>query len=168
MKKFFVVFSLLLTSLACLAQHFNFMGIPIDGSIDVFDSAVKAKGFVSSKEYGVGNTNRDKFYDGIFAGYEVSLLVRAAPKSKNVYSVTVFKDNVSEKEGERMCQYVQKTIEEKYEVNKKIVQGDYDTRYDIGFGHIFVQYRKEQRRVYIEYIDNVNSIILDSEKREDI
>lgn len=168
MKKIFVVFSLLLTSLACHAQHFIFMGIPIDGSIDVFDSAVKAKGFVSSKEFGAENTDRDKFYDGIFAGYDVSLLVRATPRSKIVYSVTAFKNNVSEKEGETMCQYVQETIEEKYDVNKKIVKGDYDTRYDVSYGHIFVQFRKEQERVYIEYIDNVNSKILDSEKRDDI
>ena len=70
------------------ARHFEFMGIPIDGSIEAFDAKLKAKGFVKSKDFGEFDTKTQKWYDGRFAGYDVLLSIYST-RTDLVYSTTV-------------------------------------------------------------------------------
>lgn len=168
MKKGIILLALMLTSVICYSQHFKFMGIPIDGSLENFDSILKSKGFVASKRYGKEDTSLYKFYDGIFAGYNVNVVVFATPKSNIVYSVTVIRSVDNEKQANEMCQYIQKTIEEKYEVNKKIVQSENSTRYEVGYGDIVVNYSANENRVYVMYFDIENNKKDQDEKKNDI
>ena len=76
-------------STVCYAQHFKFMGIPMDGTIENFCLKLKEKGFVSSKTFSVLDKSTEKWLDGRYAGYDVSLLICSTPQSKMVNSVTV-------------------------------------------------------------------------------
>lgn len=65
MKRIFlIVYCMIVALCSSHAQHFEFMGIPIDGSIEAFDAKLKAKGFVKSKDFGEFDTKTERYYDG--------------------------------------------------------------------------------------------------------
>lgn len=169
MKKI-VILLFLAISLCCKAQHFQFMGITIDGSIESFTKKLNGKGFVSSKRFPVLDTKSEKWLDGRYAGYDVSLLIQSTPKSNLVWSVTVIRYVDSEEEAKQMCGYIQGAIEEKYQVDKKIVQDTNSTRYEVGVGDIVFAYHKDDLnyRVNIMYFDIDNNTKWKNENKDDI
>ena len=64
----------LIASAVAYAQHFKFMGIELDSTMNNFDVQIKQKGFQNSKRFSSFNTSREKWYDGFFAGYDVGCL----------------------------------------------------------------------------------------------
>lgn len=156
------------------AQHFEFMGIPIDGSIEAFDAKLKAKGFVKSKDFGEIDTKTQKWYDGRFAGDDVLLSIYST-RTDLVYSTTVLQyfevlDDVKTK-----WEYYVSVIEDKYKdkiVNKKI-QGTDDIRYEMELGDIVVNYTRSNFKdykytLYLLYIDRKNTTINNEMNKEDI
>ena len=47
----FLLMLFMLVSLCGQAQHLKFMGIPLDGNIEKFDSLIQEKGFVRKQNY---------------------------------------------------------------------------------------------------------------------
>ena len=93
-----VIISLLFPLLLC-AQHLEFMGIPLDGTITQFQAKLIKKGFHISKlskalDKGI------RAYNGRFSGRKVVVATYYNPKSKNVYAVRVMLDDDSFKNGE--------------------------------------------------------------------
>lgn len=158
----------------CHAQHFEFMGIPIDGNIEAFDAKLKAKGFVNSKDFGILNTKTKKWYDGRFAGNNVVLNVYST-RTNIVYSTNVLQffetlDNVKAE-----WEYYVSAIEDNYKnkiVNKKI-QGTDNIRYEMELGDIVIDYVKTNYKnykycIYLMYLDRKNSIVEKEMNKEDI
>lgn len=152
------------------AQHFKFMDIPIDGSIESFDAKLKAKGFVKSKEYGVQDTKTERWYDGRFAGSDVLLYVNSTSETKKVFVIDVIKFVETKKEAEKLCKYYCSAIEEKYSIERKIKQDICSTRYDIELGYIIVEYRETDYKyaVDIMYFDRINNALKRQENEQDI
>lgn len=156
------------------AQHFEFMGIPIDGSIESFDAKLKAKGFVNSKDFGIENTKTEKWYDGRFAGNDVVLLVHCT-RTNLVYSITVTQFFETLDDVKAKWKYYVSVIKDKYKdriVNTRI-QGVDDIRYEMELGDIVVNYIKldfkdNKYGLTLLYIDRKNTVIDNEMRREDI
>ncbi len=93
MKKILLLFYLLLITSICCAQHLKFMGIPIDGSINAFQTKLIRKGFRIS--------DRSKYspigvrsFEGYFTNKKVEIVVFYNAKTKDVYQCRVALDNV--------------------------------------------------------------------------
>lgn len=156
------------------AQHLEFMGIPIDGSIEAFETKLKTKGFVKSKDFGELNTRYKRWYDGRFAGEDVHLSVHCT-KTDLVYVTCVVSFFETLDDVKAKWKYYTSTIEDKYKdkiVNKKI-QGTDDIRYEMELGDIVVNYKTSgfidyKCRLYLMYFDRKNTTINSEMKKEDI
>lgn len=71
-------------SFAQESSHFDFKGIPIDGSLDSYVGQLNKKGFTTTK-----NTEDAAMLKGTFAGEDVEVAVYTTPKSRTVYMVVV-------------------------------------------------------------------------------
>ena len=83
MKKILLLFYLLLITSICCAQHLKFMGIPIDGSINAFQTKLIRKGFRIS--------DRSKYspigvrsFEGYFTNKKVEIVVFYNAKTKDL------------------------------------------------------------------------------------
>ena len=90
MKKLLLILICLLTTYTSPAQtyeqHFEFMGIPIDGSPQEFGNSLEQKGF----KYIGDNDKNQPMYTGFFAGYKCTLGV--SYHNNSVYMVVVIPD----------------------------------------------------------------------------
>lgn len=85
MKKILASLVLFVFSLNMVAQeHMQFMGLPIDGSLDVFTSKLKAKGFKKKSSFESSITLWGKFANEI-----VELTVLASPRTETVCKIIV-------------------------------------------------------------------------------
>lgn len=82
--KLLALFVAFMAAVAVHAQHLDFMGVPIDGSLEQFGKAVQAKGFVLTDDV---EGDPKKWYEGTFEGEEVTLVVYPTPVSGTVYGV---------------------------------------------------------------------------------
>lgn len=183
MRKAIIVFFLAFTSLISFAQHFQFMGIPIDGTLDEFEQRIKEKGFeaVDNGELATifeafRNQFDQRWYLGVYAGYQTNVLVSSTPHSNLVYSVLVvklFKDYESAK---RMVDFIKKVIAEKYTIDKVSNESDERTTFEVGLGDIVVQISNisdnpifnNNYSVMIMYFDIKNTTLRNDEARSDI
>lgn len=156
------------------AQHLEFMGISIDGSIEAFDVKLKAKGFVNSKDFGIENTKTEKWYDGRFAGNDAVLYV-CSTRTNLVYATTVVQYFGALDDGKAEWEYYVSVIEDKYKdgiVNKEI-EGTDRIRYEMELGDIVVDYGKSDYKDYkccirLMYLDRKNTVINKKMNEEDI
>lgn len=156
------------------AQHLNFMGIPIDGSIEAFETKLKTKGFEKSKDFGEINTRYERWYDGRFAGEDVLLSVHCT-KTDLVYCTNVLLFFETLDYAKKKWEYYVSVIEEKYKdkiVNKRI-QGTDNIRYEMEAGDIDVFYEKSdfksyKYKLYLMYLDRKNTTIKNEMNKEDI
>jgi len=174
MKRIFlIVFYMMAVFCNSYAQHFKFMGIPIDGSIEAFDAKLKAKGFVKSKDFGCLDTKTSKYYDGKFAGYNVLLYVMATPKTNLVCDVNVRHFFKTKEDAEEIYRYFCSVIEDKYKIEQKKIQDTNSTRYKVGLGDIVVEYEvcdygNFEYNLNVFYLDRKNATIFKQENKEDI
>lgn len=91
MNKYIIAFIFCLFSFTAYAQtkHIKFMGFPIDGTISSFEQKLLSKGLKQNKLYNQVSPVGERFYDGIFAGYDAQFVIRYNTKTKIVYNVTV-------------------------------------------------------------------------------
>lgn len=154
----------------------EFMGIPIDGSISTFEAQLKTKGFVKDKQNGSTNAG-SIFYEGIFAGKEVSLLVYYT-KTGLVYAVSVFQDFETMDDLMDRWRYYTSIIEDKYKnkIQKTNVGAD-DISYVMQVGTIgvkfvdleqFTDYILSGFKLMLMYIDMANSLKKSEMDRDDI
>lgn len=95
MKKILLIFHLLLITSIGSAQHLRFMGIPIDESVNTFQTKLTQKGLRVS--------NRSKYspigvriFEGYFTNKKVEIVVFYNVRTKKVYKCRVVFDNVFE------------------------------------------------------------------------
>ena len=87
MKKGILLTFILMLALSVYAQeeHFKFLGIPLDGSIEEFEAKLCDKGFIREMESRESEINK-RNYKGLFAGYDSDVMVEFNPRDRNVYS----------------------------------------------------------------------------------
>lgn len=91
MKKILLLFVFLCTSIICMGQHLNFMGIPINGTITTFQSRLSQKGFkpsLSNKNLPLGVRR----FEGYFTNKKADVIVFYNNQSKVVYMCRVIFD----------------------------------------------------------------------------
>ena len=103
-------------SMYCQAQHFSFMGVPIDGKIMDFDTKIKEKGFVTSRAFGTLNSATKMWYEGKFAGNNVQMFTMATPKSGTVFAVGVTRFFQNREDAVEWAELYKKGIEKKYKI----------------------------------------------------
>lgn len=162
MKK--IIFSLLVAffALCGYAEHFNFMGIPLDGSIKNFEKQLQAKGFTYERD-NEDNPNK-KWYSGVYAGHNAVLLLEMTPKSHKVLEVSVGIELDSVEVAEKFYNTISDTVKQKYEVTKEISSSPDVVTYILENGTIEVVLRG--RHVVISYLDKENNDIYNSEIEE--
>ena len=91
MKKFRLICLSLLLSTFCLAQqrHLSFMGIPINGTINSFETKLKAKGVIPDTELNRSLPYGERMYNGTYIGRKCSIKVRYTAKTKTVYGIEI-------------------------------------------------------------------------------
>lgn len=113
MKKILTIL-LLFVAMNASAQHLKFMGIPLDGSIDAFQSKLTNKGMTVIKlanELSIGG----RAYKGVFCGYDAEVYVYFDTKTKIVYrgKACIFNEDLN-------------IIKQRYSEIKAMLQEKYD------------------------------------------
>lgn len=177
---------MLAVTMAVHAQHLEFMGIPINGTITSFQSKLLAKGCKLFK-YNNQLPSGTRGFEGNFAGKDCSIYVFYNTKTKQVYKVRVAKDSNSLDSARSMYGYFRdllgkkyrsrslnfdgedlgETEDEKYQLTKLIYSKtvDIDKLGDIGpnflgqiiLGIMDLDSYPIEYSVIIDYIDGINS-----------
>ena len=84
----------LLTVFFVNAQHMQFMGIPIDGTINSFQTKLQSKGFKISPLNKYARVGM-RVFEGVFAGEKSVINVYYSSKTKTVHSVQVISNNTT-------------------------------------------------------------------------
>ncbi len=146
------------------AEHFKFLGIPIDGDVATFEKALLAKGFTLD---GKSNSAVEKYYKGKFLGNKVSLYVKIASKSHVVSSVSVVYEKKKSmswiaEESKRL----DNLIKSEYTINDVDEYGDFTIYYVDNCGKLYVFQLPD--RIMLKYVDIENHKLLESEKHNGI
>lgn len=114
MKVLFVLLFSLVVNFCNAQSHLKFMGIPITGTINTFQTKLQAKGFkhdkVTSSQYAVGI----RAFKGKFAGEDADLVVRYDEKSYNVFRVMVCMSSYEENVAARIYNELEPLLIKKY------------------------------------------------------
>ena len=159
MRKIFLVFFIII-SLYCQAQHFQFMGIPLDGDIEHFDSLLQKKGFIRSRNYHNEIISKTSYYyEGLFAGDTVVVSAIVNPKTNIINSarMTYFFDNeVSVQQKYLNYQNLIELLCQVKEINSKLAKNM--IVYDCENGTIILDrfIGKNYKRVSIQFFDQIN------------
>lgn len=164
----FLLAALTMLAASAHAEHFKFMGIPLDGPLPQFEKALLAKGFtpanvsVESPDY--------KWYEGIYYNNNALLGVRYSPKSKTVCSVGIgIEPAAAKSEFAMLC----RAIENKYPNHTKTIEQPEannveEITYWIGdLGWIGLSLHADNT-INISYGDRENTLLYDRERNEDI
>lgn len=93
MKKTIVI---LLLSLFCMIvqgqTHMKFMGISLNGNVELFTQKLKAKGLTCDVAKTKASPSGMKIYKGLFMGEDSEFMILFNPKDKNVFAVEVSMD----------------------------------------------------------------------------
>lgn len=172
-----LAFILCLISLQLSAKHLEFMGIPITGTINSFQTKLLAKG---CKLYQYNNllSNGVRAFEGVFAGKDCKIVVNYINRTKQVYGVGVVIDCNSSHPAGNTFNYYKNLLTKKYE-DLSIDSDDMGTSDETSFGmEIFEAPPKEGMKpigfivisikdqddydnpyyVAIEYIDAIGSL----------
>lgn len=153
-------------TVSAYAEHFKFMGIPLDGPVDQFEKALLQKGFKSVPDE---ENAPSRFYRGSFMSERNALVsVHPTPKSNVVYAVSVTFDNITEpEETEAMFNRLASIVEKKYEVSDKETPSDHKVYYYIGKDGC-ISLHICDGTLMIFYNDIANTYTCGQEEEEDI
>lgn len=166
----FLLAALTMLAASAHAEHFKFMGIPLDGSLPQFEKALLAKGFTPTN-LSVESPNY-KWYEGIYYNNNALLGVCYSPKSKTVCSVGIGitpADAAAKSEFAMLC----RAIENKYPNHTKTIeQPEANTVEKISYwigdlGRIVLSLHADNM-INIFYGDRENNLLYDRERNEDI
>lgn len=127
LKKVLILIAAMVFTANIHAQHFQFMGIPINGNIDEFSAALKSKGFKRST---LIDPKGNKNFKGFFANEKAKLCVLFHPTSKLVYALEVDISCYNASEVKSKMEKFEESIRQKYgeqvvdENIEKSVEGD--------------------------------------------
>lgn len=151
MKNFLIILFSAFISTFTFAQeeHMKFMGIPLDGTINQFQTKLATKGmtvdYAANKYIGVGSRR----FKGFFSGEEAVVYVYYNEKTKNVYRAKVVIDSPVENiRDEKYKSFVSK-LSKKY-INAESKLGTYEGREATSFS---VPNKNRGLFQYLGYID---------------
>ena len=168
------LFVVLLASVAVHAQHLDFMGVPINGTLEQFGKGLQAKGFVLTEDV---EGDPRKWYEGTFEGEEVTLVVSPTPVSGTVYGVMAVVEvkRKDEKNAKVIFEKFNKIVVERYGDNRKEYDESRDethlqtTHYvnkNQGNITVSIQDMVGGYAVSIDYLDIVNLLKKDDESKQ--
>lgn len=186
MKKLLTL--LLLCFALCInAQHMKFMGIPLNGSITLFQQKLAEKGIVYDKTSSDELSAGVRMFHGRFSGYDADIFVYYTPKTKNVYRAKVVIEKSSEDIMKSTAAKLVSLLMDKYGGNisydddgcasyeyysmKKIP--DLENMY-LEIGHIYLykavqdSYRGKLYFIHIDYGDTANEELNESANADDL
>lgn len=131
-KKFIILVSAFLFTISINAQHFQFMGIPIDGNIDEFSMALKSKGF---KRNTLMDPKGNKNFKGVFANEKAKLCVFFHPTTKLVYALEVDISCYNASEVKKKLEKFETSIKQKY--GEQVVDEDLEKSVEGDIRHTF-------------------------------
>ena len=115
MKKTIVT---LMLSLFCMIvqeqTHMKFMGIPLNGNVELFMQKLKAKGLTCDVAKTKASPSGVKIYKGLFMGEDSEFMIFFNPKDKNVFAVEVSPDYSSLELAKTLFANILKQLKEKY------------------------------------------------------
>lgn len=167
MKRILLYIILLLNFVSAKAQvsHISFMGIPLDGTISMFEQKLFAKGLKADREHNRTCDPSEKNYTGKFSGKEAEICIYFDYKTKIVYRAEVFIEESTEQSAINLFTRFEKTINDKYsnwEKEEKTYENFPDNYWrKENFGEINMYLIKkykylDETRLFINYIDHVN------------
>lgn len=185
MKKINALILVLLISLSSFAQvdHMRFMGIPLDGTINNFQTKLSAKGIRIDSKSSRETENGVRVFKGFFSGYQASIYVYYDESSKIVYRAkAVIKDNSLSISNNTYNDFTT-SLSKKYEfaetqtgaqdgydsISFLISGSPFNTEY-VYIGRIDV-YRSDYLLNYmthIDYNDTANTVAHQNKKMEDL
>ena len=90
MKKMIVTLMLSLFCMIVQGQtHMKFMGIPLNGNVELFTQKLKAKGLTCDVAKTKASPSGVKIYKGLFMGEDSEFMIFFNPKDKNVFAAEV-------------------------------------------------------------------------------
>lgn len=187
MKKTIILMTLCLVAFCCpvQAQHFKFMGIPLNGTITQFQQKLANKGIKYDKTLSAQLSIGTRAFSGTFAGEEATIYVYYNPSTKIVYSAkavidcsseSISDNKYSEMKSLLSSKYIYAETEEGYkEGHEKMTYYIYDdgiTSYNTLHGVIVLYVTKAEyssiRFLHIEYADIINGKKNNDSKMEDL
>lgn len=116
MKKICLLSCLLLITMFSYAQHLNFMGIPINGNINSFQTKIAQKGIKVSNRSKTAPAGV-RIFEGYFANEKAEVIVFYNVKTKNVHHCRVAFDKVFETidEVQTKLDYYKEILNQKYD-----------------------------------------------------
>lgn len=192
--RFFLFF--LIFPIFVFAKHIEFMGIPLNGTINAFSTKLIQKGFKidktsSSLEVGV------RMYKGVFYGKKCTLFVYYLPSTKTVYRTKICVDFSTESNSIDFMKEIISGLNVKYgegnlyegthdgyiswskiiyEKSKNMQSSDLDTYIDLGEIDVFMTQNDillrmsylDEFTVHIDYIDYENHEKFRNSKLKDL
>lgn len=155
------------SALGCMAQHFTFMDIPLDGPETAFDKELEAKGFKPSPDE--EEETNIAFYRGRFMGHDVLLSRWCSPRTHIVVQVCVTFDKITDmKDNEKIYNRICRQIEKKYKIDETKKEGAYDTYYYVDNHTGAIRVGINDGMVMLFYVDVKNVSLLVEEEDQDI
>ncbi len=170
MKRLFIVFFLSLFTVSVLAQqHLQFMGIPLNGTINQFQQKLQAKGVRYDRQDSAITPVGTRVFKGTFAGYAAKIAVYYDETTKQVYAAKAYIDIVTEDRANSIATDFEQSIKTKY--GDCLLIDDDDTYYILDstkqqvLGFITIYIRQDESyinypynySVHIQYNDFLNT-----------
>ena len=164
MKRILCLFFAIACFFVAEAKHFEFMGIPINGTITNFQQKLKAKGFTYDAKESKAASAGTRAYRGTFSGKKCQLGVCYNTRTKQVYMVVVMIESSTWDGVRSNYNYFVRLFDEKYASNSEAEDIDDGIRYTVYdnnssmVGMVGLQEREINYRKYllISYIDVEN------------
>ena len=165
MKRILCLFFAIACFFVVEAKHFEFMGIPINGTITNFQQKLKAKGFTyDAKERKTAPADM-RAYRGTFSGKKCQLAVKYNVRTKQVYGVIVIIESSTWDGVRSNYNYFVRLFDEKYASNSEAEDIDDGIRYMVydnnssvvGIVGLQGNESKYGKRLLISYMDMENT-----------
>lgn len=145
------------SSIAAFAQsdHMEFMGIPIDGTVNSFEQKLTAKGFRNDRELNKLLPVGMRAIKGPFASYRVSVDIMYNETTKIVYGLLITLDRDNEDENDKAYDELLSLYKKKYK-DWKCSYEKSSVTFSSGKGKINISKTGEDF-MHIFYEDTINS-----------
>jgi hypothetical protein len=178
MKKLILLIYIFTLNFPLFAQqgHMSFLGIPVDGKIEVFNQKIVAKGFKPDVSHNAQKAS-PYWYTGYFAGYSCDVYVHFSKHSRTVYDVSIAIDDYNSALNRTKLNNFVKAVKMKYKgkyfLDADVDEDDYtfsmkryikDERYDedrvLGEIRLYLSdgsgYTDKNNSLWIIFEDNIN------------
>lgn len=102
------------TIIPAQAQHLQFMGIPLTGTITQFQQKLAAKGVTHDKRLSALSDKGTRVFKGSFAGSDATIVVMYSVNTKIVYAAKAYYDCYSTAARDQKYDELKSLLEQKY------------------------------------------------------